>query len=355
MSAPLLDVDHIAVHYHGRPRLFDRSPTATRAVNDVSFRIDAGRTYGLIGESGSGKSTLARAVLRLVPVERGTIRVDGRDISQVRPDEHLDYCRQVQGVFQEPFSSLSAFRSVEETIGDVLTRHFDVKGRERLNRVSNLLKLVGLSAEFAHRYVDELSGGQCQRVSLARALSVDPELVIFDEVTSALDMSVRSQIINLLRGYQDRTGAGYLFISHDLEAVRHIAHEVGVMCFGYLVETGTPQAIYAAPAHPYSEMLGASIPQPNPLMQRSRRNIRRQIVVNLPPPSPTSPLAGCPLAARCAAAMDICRREMPEPTTAHHGGTTRCHLHTSGPCLGGESIVPFMREARRPDIIRQVR
>jgi len=352
MSEPLLDVDQISVRYGGRSRLIGRTPASIRAVNDVSFSIDAGNTYGLIGESGSGKSTVARAALRLEPLAAGAIRIDGRDIGKVRRREHLEYCRQVQGVFQEPFTSLSAFHSVEQTIGDVLTRHFNLKGAARLDRVCELLGDVGLSADFAHRHVYEMSGGQCQRVSLARALAVEPKLIICDEVTSALDVSVQSQVINLLRRLQERTGVGYLFISHDLELVRHVAGRVGVMYLGYLLETGAPDEIYAAPAHPYSEVLGVSIPQPNPMTQRTRQMLRRKIVAPTPPPSPMRLPRGCPLAARCAAAMDICRREMPEPTTAHHGGTTRCHLHTSGPCLSGESVVHFMRNARRPNLIR---
>ena len=342
MSEPLLSVENLAVHFAGRGRLFGAAPPPVKAVNDVSFTIDEGRTFGLVGESGSGKSTVARAILQLVDVHAGTIRLEGEDVTKVDRKDELEFRKRVQAVLQDPFSSLNQVHETRTIVGDGISRHYGTKGDERDSAVERLLDSVGLTRDFLGRYPFEMSGGQRQRVSIARALGVGPKLIIADEATSALDVSIQSQVINLLQDIQREDGVAFLFIAHDLEVVSHMSHEVGVMYLGYLVERGESEAVYESPAHPYTEMLVSSIPVPNPVEQAERRELRKTFI-NAEPPSPANLPPGCPFENRCPVAMDICREEMPEVTPAHDGGTVRCHLHTSGPELGGESVVEFIR------------
>ena len=231
-------------------------------------------------------------------------------------------------------------------VGDGITRHFGIKpGAEREQRIVALLDEVGLAGEFLDRYPYEMSGGQRQRVSIARALAVEPGLIIADEATSALDVSIQSQVINVLRRVQADTGVAFLFIGHDLDVVRHVSDDVGVMYLGYLVEQGASEGVYDLPAHPYTEMLIASVPVPDPAAQAERRALRQTFKKDAEPPSPADLPPGCPFANRCPVAMDICTELMPEATAARHGGYVRCHLHTSGPVLAGESVVPYIRSA----------
>lgn len=343
MSNPLIEVDKLAVHFAGRGRLFGASTPTVKAVNEVSFSINSERTFGLVGESGSGKSTVARAILQLVDIHAGSIRLDGDDVTQVPRSAELGFRKRVQAVLQDPFSSLNQVHTTETIVGDPITRHMGIKrGKERRDRVGSLLDLVGLGSEFLDRYPYEMSGGQRQRISIARALAVEPDLVIADEATSALDVSIQSQVINLLQEIQRERHVAYLFIAHDLEVVSHMSHDVGVMYLGYLVERGTADVVYEQPTHPYTEMLVASIPVPDPPEQAKRRELR-QTFPTAEPPSPANLPPGCPFENRCPVAMDICRNEMPAATKAHHGGEVRCHLHTSGPELGGESVVDFIK------------
>lgn len=342
MSDPLLSVEELAVHFAGRGRLFGGTPPPVRAVNDVSFTIEEGRTFGLVGESGSGKSTVARAILQLVDVHAGTIRLEGEDVTRVDRKDELAFRKRVQAVLQDPFSSLNQVHETRAIVGDGITRHYGTKGAARDDEIMKLLDSVGLARDYLGRYPFEMSGGQRQRISIARALAVGPKLVIADEATSALDVSIQSQVINLLRDIQRKQGVAFLFIAHDLEVVSHMSHEVGVMYLGYLVERGESKAVYENPAHPYTEMLVSSIPVPNPIEQAERRNLRRTFI-DAEPPSPANLPNGCPFENRCPVAMDICGEEMPALTEAHDGGTVRCHLHTSGPELGGGSVVEFIR------------
>ncbi|RZV47004.1 MAG: ABC transporter ATP-binding protein [Acidimicrobiales bacterium] len=350
MTQPLLSVEHLAVHFAGRGRLFSPDPPPVKAVNDVSFTIDSQRTFGLVGESGSGKSTVARAILQLVDIHDGSIHLDGDDVTRVARSAELGFRKRVQAVLQDPFSSLNQVHTTETIIGDPITRHLAIKaGDERRERVADLLDLVGLGHEFLDRYPYEMSGGQRQRISIARALAVEPDLVIADEATSALDVSIQSQVINLLREIQRERDVAFLFIAHDLEVVSHMSHDVGVMYLGYLVERGPSDDVYAQPTHPYTEMLIASIPFPEPGEQAKRRGLRQTFKV-AEPPSPANLPPGCPFENRCPVAMDICREEMPAVTQAHHGGEARCHLHTSGPELGGGSVVEFIRSEARGNV-----
>jgi oligopeptide/dipeptide ABC transporter ATP-binding protein len=343
-AAPLLRVENLDVRFEGRRRLFRGQPAPIRAVNGVSFQIPAGTTFGLVGESGSGKSTVARAILNLLRPDRGRIELDGRDVTDLSGRELLRFRKRVQAVLQDPFSSLNQIHDVSVIVGDPITRHrFVPRGRERDELVVELLELVGLSADVLRRHPYEMSGGQRQRVSIARALAVQPDLVIADEPTSALDVSIQSQVINLLGRIQRHEGLAYLAIAHDLEIVKHMSHDVGVLYLGYLVEIGPVDGVYDQPAHPYTEMLIASIPVPDPAAQAERRRIRRSLTVDAEPPSPADVGRGCPFASRCPAVFEPCPEVMPEPVPAHHGGATRCHLHTEGPVLGGRSVVPYLR------------
>lgn len=342
-SDTFFEVQDLHVHFAGRGRLFGQTPPPVKAVNGVSFSIERERTFGLVGESGSGKSTVARAILQLVDIHDGRITLEGEDVTKVAASDELGFRKRVQAVLQDPFSSLNQVHQTRTIVGDGITRHYGTRsGEQRDDAVMRLLDDVGMSRDFLDRYPYEMSGGQRQRISIARALAVEPSLIIADEATSALDVSIQSQVINVLRRIQDESGVSFLFIAHDLEVVRHVSHDVGVMYLGYLVEKGDSEGLYAEPTHPYTEMLIASIPMPNPIEQAKRREIRKAFI-NAEPPSPANMPPGCPFANRCPVAMDICTEVMPEPTTAHHGGQVRCHLHTSGPELAGESVVSFIK------------
>jgi len=348
VDGPLLQVEDLHVHFASRGGLFRSAPPPVKAVNGVSFEIYPERTFGLVGESGSGKSTIARAILQLVEPAAGTISLKGQDVTRVSRGNELEFRKQVQAVLQDPFSSLNQTHQTRQIVGDAISRHYGVKaGTARDERVGRLLDDVGLSRAFLDRYPYEMSGGQRQRVSIARALAVEPDLIIADEATSALDVSIQSQVINVLRGIQDDSGVSFLFIAHDLEVVKHVSHDLGVMYLGYLVEKGDAGEIYEAPAHPYTEMLIASIPMPDPVVQAGRRELRQSFENDAEPPSPANLPPGCPFENRCPVAMDICSQVMPEPTPAHHGGDVRCHLHTTGPELGGESVVEFIKTTGR--------
>jgi len=317
-----------------------------KAVNGVTFAIQRGTTFGLVGESGSGKSTIARAILGLVDAKQGHILVGSHDVTHLTRQEVKQYRKQVQVVFQDPYSSLNPSHTVSHIVGELVTLHRNIKGNARDEIVGDLLEQVGLGRHIMNRYPFELSGGQRQRVAIARALSVEPEMIICDESTSALDVSIQSQVINLLEAIQERTGISYLFITHDLAVVRHISHEIGVMYLGYMVETGPSERVYNEAAHPYTAMLLAAEPVPNPEQQKRRAEVRRMYHIDVEPPNPADLPKGCPFANRCALVMDICEDVMPEATPVQSGGSVRCHLHTSGPQLNGRSVIPLLLEQR---------
>lgn len=341
-----LEVKNLHVHFEGRRQLFRAPKPPVKAVNGINFEIERGKTFGLVGESGSGKSTVARAILKLVETKDGAIVVRGDDITQYDASSTKNYRSHVQVVFQDPYSSLNPSHVVGEIVGELITQHRGVKaGPERDKIVGDLLEQVGLGRHFLERFPYELSGGQRQRVAIARALSVEPEMIICDEATSALDVSIQSQVINLLEEIQENTGVAYLFIAHDLAVVRHISHDIGVLYLGYLVETGPSERVYGETAHPYTAMLLAAEPIPDPDRQKRRAEVRRMYHIDAEPPSPANLPKGCPFANRCALVMDVCHTEMPGETEVVGGGTVRCHLHTSGPTLNGKSVVPLLLEA----------
>ena len=269
MSEALLTVENLTQHFP-----ISRSFTV-RAVNGVSFEIYPGETYGLVGESGSGKTTIGRSIIRLYNPTSGTVRFQGRVISGKLDSETREMLRaDMQMIFQDPMASLNPRKKVEDIIGEGLDIHHRVSSREeRSERVAELLKKVGLSPEHAARYPHQFSGGQRQRVGIARALIMNPKLIIADECISALDVSIQAQVVNLMKDIQDETGCAYLFIAHDLSMVKYISDRIGVLHLGYLVEAGTKEEIFSNPIHPYTRSLLSAIPFPNPEVEKRRRSI----------------------------------------------------------------------------------
>lgn len=327
---PLLRVRDLTVTFKVR----GRRKRVLHAVNEVSFDIAPGETLALVGESGSGKSTTARGVLRLLESATGAVELDGLDITALSPRELKKARRDMQMVFQDPYSSLDPSMVVAESIAEPLRVHTELDKAERQRRVLELLAQVGLRAEHANRYPHEFSGGQRQRIAIARAIAVHPRLIVADEAVSALDVSSQNQIIGLLERLSAEMGIGFLFISHDLAVVRHIADRVAVMYLGRIVEEGPTETLFASPAHPYTEALLSSALVANPVRQAERRRVR--LVGELP--DPANPPQGCSFNTRCPLVMDICRSQVPTMTARADGGQVRCHLQTSGPVLDGEGL-----------------
>ncbi|GAA2358379.1 ABC transporter ATP-binding protein [Dactylosporangium salmoneum] len=315
----MLEVEQLSVRFGGS-RLRRRKPII-HAVNGVSFQLDRGETLALVGESGSGKSTTARAALRLLRATSGTIRWLGRDVTTLTGSQLREHRRHVQMVFQDPYSSLDPSMTIDEIVAEPLYVHTKLDRAGRRDRVVQVLEMAGLSAQYLGRYPQEFSGGQRQRVAIARALATDPEVIIADEAVSALDVSTRNQILNLMKDLQAESGVSYLFISHDLGVVGHLAHRVAVMYLGSIVEEGSTARVFGAPAHPYTEALLKSVPSTS-LTQQGTGRFR----LAGEPPDPSRPPTGCPFHGRCAKAIDICSVEMPSPRPVPGGGTAACHL-----------------------------
>jgi oligopeptide transport system ATP-binding protein len=317
MSAPLLALDNVTKHFAVRRSLLGVPTVVVRAVDGVSLDVAPGETLALVGESGSGKSTVGRLALRLIEPTSGTVRFEGRDLAALSGAELRRARAGAQLIFQDPYSSLNPRMTVGEMLAEPLLLHTDLSPASRRERVAELLRIVGLRSECAQRYPHEFSGGQRQRIAIARALAVEPRLIICDEPVSALDVSIRSQIINLLKDLQQRLGLAYVFISHDLAVVQHIATRVAVMYLGRIVESAPCDRIFAEPRHPYTQALLAAVP----VLSTERRPRR---ILPGDPPSPISPPPGCHLHPRCAHARDICRRSRPELSGDGHAAA--CHL-----------------------------
>jgi peptide/nickel transport system ATP-binding protein len=302
----LLEAKKLVKHFPASRNLFGRPTSFVRAVDGVSFHVDPGETLALVGESGCGKSTVSRLVLRLIEPDAGSISFEGRDLLALDANELRAFRRQAQIIFQDPYASLNPRMTVGQILGEPLALHELVPPAQRRGRIEGLLRLVGLEPRVARRYPHEFSGGQRQRIAIARALAVEPKLVICDEPVSALDVSIRSQILNLLRDLQDRLGLSYIFVSHDLAVVKHIADRVAVMNLGGIVETAETEALFAAPRHPYSRALLSAIPVPKPQAKRARMILQGEM------PSALNPPSGCRFHTRCPYAVERCRTEVPE-------------------------------------------
>lgn len=330
----VLDVVELVKEFSARSSLFGRSRGQVRAVDHVTLSLHAGRTLGLVGESGSGKSTVGRLMLRLLGATSGKVLLDGVDVTGLRGKALSRARRWMQMVFQDPYSSLNPTMRIGDIIAEPVRYHRRLSGEDLDAEVDRLLISVGLSPEHARRFPDEMSGGQRQRVAIARALAPDPKILVCDEAVSALDISIQSQILNLLLKLQEEFGVAILFISHDLSVVRHVSHDVAVMYLGQIVEFGPADRVVGSPAHPYTAALLSAVPEAKPSHSRARA----KILLRGDPPSPSRRPAGCPFASRCPAAFEPCHEVRPEHTPVDGGGTVACHLQTAGPKLAGRPV-----------------
>jgi oligopeptide/dipeptide ABC transporter ATP-binding protein len=321
---PLVDVDGLSIRFPvGRVGFWGGQVRFVHAVEDVSFSIGRGETLGLVGESGSGKTTTGRAVLRRIEPSAGSIRFDGQDITRVKGDELRQLRRHMQLVFQDPYASLNPRMSVLELVAEPLVAHGIVKSaREARDQVGDLLDRCNLPVDSMDRYPHAFSGGQRQRIGIARALALRPQFIVADEPVSALDVSVRAQVVNLLQDLQTELGLTYLFIAHDLSVVRHISHRIAILYAGKLVELARTNDVYENPQHPYTEALLSSVPIPDPPLQRQRR----RIVLTGEIPNPVDPPAGCRFHTRCPYVQPVCRVEPPPLEEKAPGHWAACHL-----------------------------
>jgi peptide/nickel transport system ATP-binding protein len=320
MRGPLLEVNGLKKHFPIRRGLLGRVSGHVYAVDGISFTIGEGETLGLVGESGCGKSTAAKSIMKLIEPTAGEIKLRGARIDQLRPSAMRPYRRELQFVFQDPYSSLNPRLSVGAIVGEPLANYRIAAGSELKDRVIAILAKVGLRADAMERYPHEFSGGQRQRIGIARALAVNPRLIICDEPVSALDVSVQAQVVNLLKDLQKEFRLSYLFVAHDLAVVENISHRIAVMYLGKIVELTDRQSLFSAPLHPYTEALLSAVPLPDPDAPR------RRIILSGDVPSPINPPTGCRFHTRCPYAEARCRVEEPAMREVKPGHLVACHL-----------------------------
>ena len=321
MSAPLLEVIDVAKRFAVGSRFSRQGVRTVHALDGVSFTVMPGETLGLVGESGCGKSTLGRCITRLYDLTSGTLRFAGTDITSLSRRQMRPMRRRIQMVFQDPYASLNPRRRVRDLIAEPLRVHTSMSETEIASRVAELLDIVGLKSEHALRFPHEFSGGQRQRIGIARAIAMNPELIVLDEPVSALDVSVQAQIVNLLADLQERFNLTYIFIAHDLSVVRQVSTRIAVMYLGSIVEMGSADDIFSHPAHPYTQALISAVPVPDLDAQRSNK----RIVLTGDVPSPINPPSGCRFHTRCPVAQERCRSERPPLMEQSPGRKVACH------------------------------
>lgn len=320
----LVSVKDLTKHFPIMKGVIRRKVGAVKAVDGVTFDIYRGETLGLVGESGSGKSTTGRVILQLDPVTSGSVQFDGQELTELSAEQVRKIRPRMQMVFQDPHASLNPRMTVASIIGEPLKEHGTGRRRERHDRIEELLRLVGLDPTHANRYPHEFSGGQRQRIGVARAIALNPEFVVCDEPIAALDVSIQAQVVNLLENLQSDLGLTYLFISHDLSMVRHLADRVAVMYLGRIVELAPVDELYDEPKHPYTQALHSAVPVPDPVVESERE----RVILEGDIPSPINPPSGCPFHTRCPIAEERCSREVPDWRQASNGHWVACHLAT---------------------------
>jgi oligopeptide/dipeptide ABC transporter ATP-binding protein len=334
-STALLEGRGVVKHFPIRRGVLRRTVGHVRAVDGVDLAVPPGKTVGLVGESGSGKSTVGRVLLRLLDPTAGTISFDGTDITNIPQRRMRPLRRGMQLVFQDPFSSFDPLATIADSLSEPMRNYLDLGKQAREERVCDLLRTVRLDPDHRNRYPREFSGGQLQRIAIARALALSPKMLVLDEPVSSLDVSIQAEIINLLGDLQQQLGLAYLFIAHDLALVRHVSDRIAVMYLGRVIENGPAAEVYERPKHPYTEALLSAIPVPNPARQRERERIVLQGDI----PSPAAPPPGCRFHTRCRYAFEPCRTVDPPAFTTPDGTTVACHLHTDGPVLSGMTVL----------------